>query len=65
MRKAKSCYNCIAFSYNNRRYNNGGCLLGYDVTYNSITDLYSPKECCHKPKTYKEFTRRFNDTENN
>ena len=62
MRKAKNCYNCIAFSYNNRRYNNGGCLLGYNVTYNFITDLYSPKECCHKPKTYKEFTRRFNDT---
>ena len=61
MRKAKSCYNCIAFNYNNRRCNNGGCLLGYDVTYNSTTDLYSPKECCHKPKTYKEFTRRFND----
>ena len=60
-RKAKSCYNCIAFSFNNRHCNNGGCLLGYDVIYNPITDLYSPKECCHKPKTIKEFSKRFNN----
>lgn len=61
MRKAKSCYSCIAFSYNNRHCNNGGCLLGYEQLYDSVKDMYSPKECCYKPRTLKEFSRRFND----
>ena len=59
VRKAKSCYNCPAHSLNNRRSNNGGCLLGYSLVYDKITDMYSPKECCHKPKTVKEFSKRW------
>lgn len=58
MRKAKSCYNCIAHNVNNIGNNNGICLLGYDMVYNSQTGLYSPKECCHKPKSVKEFVKR-------
>lgn len=58
MRKAKTCYNCIAHSVNNIRSNNGICLLGYPMVYNNQTGLYSPKECCHKPKSVKEFVKR-------
>lgn len=58
MRKAKSCYNCIAHSVNNIGYNNAICLLGYDMVYNNQTGLYSPKECCHKPKSVKELVKR-------
>ena len=36
MRKAKSCYNCIAYSVNNLGYNNAICLLGYDMDYISV-----------------------------
>ena len=68
MRKVKNCYGCHAHT-------DSKCLLDYErdaVNCNingpkgggHIT-IYSPKECCHKPKTYKEFTMRFNDTENN
>ena len=60
-RKANSCYNCPAHNYNNRHCNNGSCLLGYDLTYNTKIDSYSPKECCHKPKTIKEFLKRLNN----
>lgn len=58
MRKAKTCYNCIAHSVNNLGYNNGICLLGYDMVYNNQTGLYSPKKCCYKPKSVKEFVKR-------
>ena len=57
-RKAKNCYDCIAFSLNNRYTQNGGCLLGYEQIYDSVKDFYIPKECCHKPKTIKEFSER-------
>ena len=63
-RKAKSCYNCSAHT-------DSTCLLGYErdaVNCNingpkgggHIT-IYSPKQCCHKPKTVKEFSMRFNN----
>lgn len=57
-RKARNCYNCIAFSYNSKYRQNGGCLLGYEQTYDSAKDFYIPKECCHKPRTQKEFFKR-------
>lgn len=64
MRKVTNCYGCHADS-------STGCLLGYEREAEQwyiqgpkgrghIT-TYAPKECCHKPRTLKEFTRRFND----
>ena len=60
--KAKNCYNCPAHT-------DSKCLLDYEryaVNCNikgpkgsgHIT-IYSPKECCHKPRTQKEFFKRW------
>ena len=60
--KVKNCYSCPAHT-------DIGCLLGYErdaVNCNingpkgsgHIT-IYSPKQGCHKPKTIKEFSKRF------
>ena len=63
-RKAKNCYGCPAetiFDYQER---STYCLLNYErvqeiVFVKGITTYrYSPKECCHKPKTVKEFSKR-------
>lgn len=62
-RKVKNCYGCPADS------GNIGCLLRYERNeehpyikgpkgYAHVT-VYSPKECCHKPKTVKEFVKRW------
>ena len=61
-RKAKSCYNCPAHT-------ESYCLLGYQRNYvfenvkgpKGIGHIVicSPKECCHKPKTVKEFSKRY------
>ena len=60
--KVKNCYGCPAHT-------DSKCLLDYErnaVNCNingpkgggHIT-IHSPKECCHKPKTIKEFLERF------
>ena len=62
--KVKNCYGCPAHT-------DSKCLLDYErdaVNCNingpkgggHIT-IYSPKECCHKPKTQKEFFKRLNN----
>ena len=60
--KVKDCYGCPADGID-------CCLLGYDriLKYEYFIGpkggghhkVYSPKECCHKPKTIKEFTKRW------
>lgn len=62
VRKVKNCYGCPA--------DGGaiGCLLKYErnKVFENIVGpkglgcltIYSPKECCHKPKTVKEFAKR-------
>lgn len=59
VRKVKNCYGCPADG------GATGCLLKYkrDERYERFNKvnllIYSPKECCHKPKTVKEFIRRW------
>ena len=58
-RKVKNCYSCPAHT-------DGCCLLGYERTQENCNiigpkgmghvTICSPKECCHKPKTIKEFS---------
>ena len=60
--KVKDCYGCPADGID-------CCLLGYDriLKYEYFIGpkggghhkVYSPKECCHKPKTIKEFTKTY------
>ena len=62
--KVKNCYGCPADTY-------GMCLLGYkrefeygyvDTPFGTHTCKISyPIECCHKPKTVKEFKKRLKD----
>ena len=66
-RKAKSCYDCPAHT-------DGCCLLGYERTQENCNitgpkgmghvTIYSPKQCCHKPKTVKEFSKRLKELNN-
>lgn len=61
-RKVKNCYGCPADG------GEIGCLLKHErnIKYENIktpkglghVTVYSPKECCHKPKTMKEFAKR-------
>ena len=61
-RKVKNCYGCPADI-------GTGCLLNYerDAVFEYIRGpkgcghitVYSPKICCHKPKTQKEFFNRW------
>lgn len=62
-RKVKNCYGCPADG------GATGCLLKHErnkVFENVVGPkggghiiIYSPKECCHKPKTIKKFSKRF------
>ena len=62
VRKTKSCYGCPAHT-------ESICLLGYKRTTTNCNiigpkggghlTVYSPVECCHKPKTQKEFFKRW------
>ena len=64
MRKVKNCYGCLAHT-------EGYCLLGYERNKENCniagpkgmghTTIYSSKECCHKPKTIKEFLKRLKE----
>lgn len=61
-RKVENCYGCPADG------GATGCLLRYkrNIRYENMKGpkglacitIYSPKECCHKPKTMKEFAKR-------
>lgn len=61
VRKVKNCYGCPAHT-------DSKCLLGYERNnvYENVKGpkgighivIYSPKTCCHKPKTVKEFSKR-------
>lgn len=62
VRKVENCYGCPADG------GATGCLLRHErnIKYENIKGpkglchitIYSPKECCHKPKTMKEFAKR-------
>lgn len=64
VRKVENCYGCPADGII-------GCLLGYERNkkYENMRGprglgcitIYSPKECCHKPKTVKEFAKRLKE----
>ena len=66
-RKVKSCYGCPAESTFDYETGAKRCLLNYDrerqvlIVYGVIVYKYSPKTCCHKPKTVKEYFKRLND----
>lgn len=61
-RKVKNCYGCLADG------GATGCLLKHkrNKVFENIIGpkglgcimVYSPKECCHKPKTTREFAKR-------
>lgn len=64
MNKVKNCYDCPAHTTTN-------CLLGYtrDRQFINVAgpkglghiEIYSPKSCCHKPRTQKEFIKRLKE----
>ena len=64
MRKVKNCYGCPAND-------SIGCLLGYErnETNKNVNfegrcghiTIYSPKICCHKPKSVKDFFNRWQE----
>ena len=65
--KVKNCYGCPAHT-------ESLCLLGYKRNESNCNikgykggghvTIYSPKICCHKPKTQKEFIQRLKGTNN-
>ena len=62
-RKATCCYGCYAHIGGFQDY----CNLGhptetYEVNVNGMSmRMLRPKECCHKPKTVKEYFKRLNE----
>lgn len=64
MRKVKDCYGCPAHT-------NICCLLGFErnktnknVNFGGIrgcVTIYSPKICCHKPKSSKYFFKKWQE----
>lgn len=62
-RKVENCYGCPADN------SAIGCLLGHkrNIKYENMKGpkglacitIYYPKECCHKPKSIKEFVKRW------
>lgn len=64
MRKVKNCYGCPA-------HDTTGCLLGFErnETIKNIKlgglsgyiTIYSPKICCHKPKSVKDFFKKWQE----
>ena len=68
--KAKSCYRCPAESIFDYQTGATCCLLNYNreeqvlIVNGVVVYKYSPKECCHKPKTIKEFSKRLKELNN-
>lgn len=56
MKKVKHCYGCYAYK-NGHTYYGDYCGLGYE-TERDKNFMLTPKKCCNKPKTLKEFFDR-------